>query len=522
MSPPPPSINISQLMTEAGNALRQGRPDDAGRALTQVLAVNPVLADAQYLYGVTCLMGNQAAKAAEWLRKAVAQRPTDADMQTYLGCALHDAGVFNEALIHLRRACELAPRQAKPRYNLGKALKEQGQLRDAAEALRHTLTLDAQHVLARIGVADIATMLGDIPRAVAEYRHVLHQQPGHAAAWHGLANLKTETLVPADIDLIRRALHQPSLPPDIRGMLGFSLFRALEDQQDYAGAFEALREANAEKRRLVHWDPIAERAQVDRIMAAFHSSLPTPANPTLGHEAIFIASMPRSGSTLVEHILASHADVRGANEIGDLSQVIEDESRRLNQPFPRWASTATASDWQRLGQDYLARTARWRERSARFTDKNVMNWPFLGAVRLMLPGAKIIHVQRDPLETCFSCYRHLFRHGVHYSYDLDEMAEHYCDYRRLSAFWLARYPQHVLDFPYEKLVQQPEAEIRRLLAFCELSFDRACLTPHQTAREVLSTASAAQVREPIRADTRRCAPYMTWLQPLRQRLSKQA
>ena len=517
-----PPTNIGQLMAEAGNALRQSRLDDAERALTQVLAANPVLADAQYLYGVTCLMGSQAATAAEWLRKAVAQRPTDADMQTYLGCALHDAGAFDEALIHLRRACELAPRQAKPRYNLGKALKEQGQLCDADEAFRHTLTLDAQHLLARIGVADIATMLGDIPRAVAEYRHVLRLQPEHAGAWHGLANLKTEALVPADIDLLRRALRQPKLSPDTRVMLGFSLFRALEDQQEYAGAFDALRKANAEKRRQVEWNAVSESARIDHIMAAFRPHLPAPTDPALGHEVIFIVSMPRSGSTLVEHILASHPDVQGANEIGDLPQVIEHESRRRSQPFPLWASTATAEDWRRLGQHYLARTARWREHNARFTDKNVMNWPFLGAIRLMLPGAKIIHVHRDPLETCFSCYRHLFRHGVHYSYDLDEMAEHYRDYQRLSAFWLMHHPGHVLDFPYERLVRQPEAEIRRLLAFCELAFHRTCLTPHQTAREVLSTASAAQVREPIRADTERSAPYMAWLQPLRQRLSKQA
>jgi len=137
----------------------------------------------------------------------------------------------------------------------------------------------------------------------------------------------------------------------------------------------------------------------------------------------------------------------------------------------------------------------------------------------MLPGARIIHCHRDPVETCFSCYRHLFRHGVHYSYDLDEMAGYYRDYERLSAFWLARHPQHVLDFPYETLVREPEAQIRRLLAFCELPFDPACLTPHQTRREVLSTASAAQVRQPIRADTAHSTPYLDWLQPLRERLA---
>ncbi|WP_458071058.1 sulfotransferase [Rhodanobacter sp. BL-MT-08] len=520
MSAHPTTNHISQWMAEAGRALGQGKLEAAERLLKQVLAANPVLADARYLYGITCLMRGQAGEAADWLRKAVEQRPADANMRTYLGCALHDAGAFDEALIHLRRACELAPQQAKLRYNLGKALKERGQLSEANEAFRQTLTLDAQHVLARLGVADIATMRGDIPRAVAEYRQVLRQQPGRAEAWHGLANLKTEPLGPDAIALIRRALGEPNLPPDTRVMLGFSLFRALEDQQDYAGAFDALRQANADKRRQIHWDAAAERAQIDRIVEAFQGPLPAPLNPTLGHEVIFIASMPRSGSTLVEHILATHPEVEGANEIADLPQVIDDESRRRGQPFPQWVNTATAEDWHRLGQDYLARTARWRARHPRFTDKNVVNWPLLGAARLMLPGAKIIHCHRDPVETCFSCYRQLFRNGVHYSYNLDEMAEHYRDYERLSALWLTHYPQHVLDLSYEALVQQPEAQIRQLLAFCNLPFDPACLTPHQTRREVLSTASAAQVREPIRADTAHSAIYLQWLQPLQEALSR--
>jgi Flp pilus assembly protein TadD len=347
MSTNPSATEINRLMTEAGKALAQGRLDDAECALKRALVANPDHADAQYLYGVTCLMGGRATPAADWLRKAVAQRPADANMQTYLGCALHDAGASGEALIHLRRACELAPRQPKPSYNLGKALKEMGQLRAADEAFRRTLRLDPQHVLARIGAADIATMQGDISRAVAEYRHVLRNHPERAEAWHGLANLKTETLGPADIELIRRALGQPNLPPDTRVLLGFSLFRALEDQHDYAGAFAALRQANADKRRMVHWDASAERAQSDQIMQAFSGPLPTPLDATLGREVIFIASMPRSGSTLVEHILATHPHVEGANEIGDLPQVIEDESRRRGQPFPRWVNAATADDWNR-------------------------------------------------------------------------------------------------------------------------------------------------------------------------------
>jgi tetratricopeptide (TPR) repeat protein len=510
---------IRRLLADAGRALNQRQPDLAEQVLVQILAVEPDLADAQFLYGLACLMRGDSTKAADLLRKAAEQRPRDASIQMYLGCALHDAGVSDEALVHLRLACDMVPGHAPSWYNLGKALKQQSRLDDAAEALRRALSLDDRHVLARICLADICTMQGDIARAVVEYRRVLRQQPDQAEAWHALANLKTESLSSEDMNQIRRAMRHPDISPETRVVLGFSLFKALEDQNDYVGAFEVLRDANASKRRLVNWDAAAEHARTDAIMDAFRSPLPVSLDPAQGQEVILVVSLPRSGSSLVEQILASHPQVEGANEIPDLPQVIEDESRRRGQPFPHWVAAATAQDWMRLGRDYLARTARWREQRPRFTDKGLLNWPLVGAALAMLPGAKIINCHRDPFETCFACYRQLFRHGMHFSYDLGEMADHYRDYQRLSDYWQMRFPGRVLDFSYETLLREPESQIRRLLAFCQLPFDPACLTPHQTKREVRSTASAAQVRQPIRTDAVHSAPYLDLLQPLRHRLA---
>jgi tetratricopeptide (TPR) repeat protein len=514
----PPAIR--QLLAEAGRALSQGQTDAAERALRQVLADAPTLVDAQVLYGVTSLMRGDSAKAIEFLRKAEQQCPDDANIQMSLGGALHDAGATDEALDHLRRACALAPKQASTWYNLGKALKQQWKLEEAINALRRALALNDGYILARISLADICTIQGNIAQAVREYRRVLQQQPEQAEAWHALANLKTEPLSATDVEHIRRALRNPAINPNTRVALGFSLFKALEDQRDYAGAFEALREANANKRRLVQWDAAAEHARIEMIMAAFRKPLPEPLNPSLGKEAILIVSMPRSGSTLVEHILASHPQVEGANEIPDLPSILEEESHRRGQAFPQWVGQADANDWARLGRDYLARTARWRENRPYFTDKGLLNWQWVGAVRAMLPGAKIIHCHRDPVDTCFSCYRQLFNDGIYYSYDLAELAEHYRDYQRLSDYWLMHYPDWILDFSYEALLQDPEVQVRRLLAFCELPFDPACLSPHEAKRNVYSTASAAQVRQPIRQEPARNAPYSDWLQPLRDRLSR--
>lgn len=520
MSPPFLSPAARQWLSEAGKALSQGRADLAERPLKRVLAEAPDFANAQFLYGIACQMRGDSGTAAEYMRKAALQRPDDPNILTNLGGALYDSGATDEAFAYLRRATELAPTQASNWYNLGKALKLHWQLDEAADTVRRALDLDERHIAARNTLADIFTIRGNIADAVAEYRKVLAIQPDQAHAWHALANLKTESLTMMDAKQIQQILQNQRLAPDVRISLGFSLYKALEDQHEYGDAFRALREANALKRQLVQWDPAASHAYIDAIIEAFRSPLPAPRDPNLGHEVILIASLPRSGSTLVEHILASHPLVEGANEIPDLSQVLDEESKRRGKNFPHWVVDATADDWARLGKSYLARTARWRAKRPYFTDKGLQNWQWVGAVRAMLPGAKIIHCHRDPIETCFACYRQLFSDGIHFSYDLDDLASYYKDYQRLGDYWHERYPGHGFDLSYEVLVREPETQIRQLLSFCQLPFDAACLSPHQTQRDVHSTASAAQVRQPIRQEPTRSASYNDWLQPLRDRLAR--
>ena len=520
MSPPSLSPAAQQWLSEAGKALSQGRADLAEPPLKRVLAEAPGFANAQFLYGIACQMRGDSRTAAQYMRKAAQQRPDDPNILTNLGGALYDAGATEEAFTCLHRATQLAPMHASPWYNLGKALKLQWQLDEAADALRHALQLDERHIAARVTLADIFTIRGNVAEAVAEYRKVLAFQPDHAPAWHGLANLKTVSFTPADAEQLQHLLQSRQLAPDARVMLGFSLYKALEDQHKYADAFQALREANAVKRQLVRWDAAAEHEHVGAIASAFRDPLPAPLDPGLGHEVIFIASLPRSGSTLVEHILASHPLVEGANEISDLSQVLEDESKRRGKDFPQWVRDATAEDWARLGQQYLARTIRWRLKRPYFTDKGLQNWEWIGAIRAMLPGAKIVSCHRDPLETCFACYRQLFSEGTFFSYDLKDLASYYNGYKKLSDYWQAHYADKVFDLAYEKLVQEPEAQIRQLLAFCQLPFDAACLSPHQTQRDVHSTASAAQVRQPIRGDTARSPHYRDFLGPLIQALDR--
>ncbi|HEY6894847.1 MAG TPA: sulfotransferase, partial [Rhodanobacteraceae bacterium] len=250
----------------------------------------------------------------------------------------------------------------------------------------------------------------------------------------------------------------------------------------------------------------------------FEAPPATAGDAARGSEVVFVISLPRAGSTLVEQILSAHPDVEGAGEINDLALVIEAESARRGEPYPAWIAKATPDDWQRLGAQYLERTARWRTARRVHVDKAVFNWAFVGAIAAMLPGARIVNVRRDPIETGWSCFKQSFARGQQvFSYALADVGAYWVDYDRLMFFWHARFPRRIYDLSYEALVAAPEPEIRRLLDFAGLPFSASCLKFHKSDR-VVRTASAAQVRQPMRADTARASNYGALLDPLRRAL----
>ncbi|MFC5581683.1 tetratricopeptide repeat-containing sulfotransferase family protein [Rhodanobacter terrae] len=514
----PLSPAAASLLARARKEWEQRQFDAAERSITEVLALAPDDADAIRMSGVAAQRRGDHTRAIGCFRRVLATWPEDADLRIGLGIALHEHGEIDEAMAHLRRACELAPASGSAWFNLGEALWRQARTEEAIGALRRALELVPSHIPARLSLARAQASCGQIDAAVAGFRGVLQLDPGHAEGWFGLSNLNTVRFDAADAAGLRQALARGDLPARHRELLSFTLAKALEDQGDYAQAFEVFRLANASRRRRVQWDAAGERRRVDAILRIFANDMPPPPDPGLGHEAILIVSIPRSGSTLVEQILASHPDVEGANEIKDMSQVIDAETRRRRSAFPLWAPDAGAEDWQRLGSEYLARTASWRKTRPRFTDKSLVTWYLVGAALAMLPAARVIIVRRDPVETCLACYRQCFTEKVGFTCDLDEMADYCIDFLRLTRFWLEKYPTRVFDLPYESLVADPETVTRRLLDFCGLPFDSACLEFHKTSRAVLSAPSAAQVRQPLRSDTARSALYGDKLDHLRRRL----
>jgi Tfp pilus assembly protein PilF len=526
-NPTPPSMQghtvdlppaAARLLVEASRALSRGQLELAGQSLAKVLALAPDCTEAHRLMGIAALMGRDHAKAIEHLRRALAARPDDSTLHMNLGSALIETGENDAGLACLQRACELDPGSVSTWYNFGKGLQFSAYLERARDALQRALAIDPRYIKARHSLATVLSSLGDTSAAVAIHRETLRQQPDCAEAWFTLANLKVEPFDKSDVAQLQSQLERPDLPADSRILLGFTLAQAMEDQADYARAFDILSEANVLKRRSVYWSRDEEHARVDAIANAFAQPLPAPLDATLGNEVVFIVCMPRSGSTLTEQILASHSQVEGADEIETLPQILNEESGRRGQPFPEWVPSATAEDWRRLGGEYLARTQRWRQQRPRFTDKNVNNWAFVGAALAMLPGARVVNSRRDALETCFAWYRQLFSNrSIHFGYDLDDIVDYYAGYAHLSRLWRERFPQQYFDHDYESLQADAEAQIRRLLDFCKLPFDPACLAFHQSSRAVL-TISAAQVRQPLQRDTARSARYGGKLDPLRARL----
>ncbi|MGH8157150.1 MAG: tetratricopeptide repeat-containing sulfotransferase family protein [Rhodanobacter sp.] len=498
----------------AGEALEVGRVDEAERRLADASASDPQHPEVLRMQaGIHSLRG-RSQQAISTMRQALAQRPQDALYHNTLGTLLGSAGEFDAAIAALRHCCELQPDLALAWYNLGVMLTRSVRNDEAASALQRAVALAPDHMAARALLGDMLRTRGDTGEAVAEYRKVLAELPWAGIAWWGLADLRTERFTDDDIERMQAALQQPRASEDDRIATGFALAKALDDDGRHADSLVALTQANAIARRRQQWNADAFSTGITAIQQAF-APPPAAAAEPLGKEVIFIVSLPRSGSTLIEQILASHSSVEGAGELPDLPQVLGEESRRRGQPFPQWVRAMQPADWERLGRRYLERTAHWRPQRPVFTDKLPNNWMYIGAIRAMLPGARIIACRRDPLETCFSCYRQYLA-GNEYTRTFDDLAAFWRDFDRSIRHWHALHPAQVFEHEYERLLADPEAHIRRLLDFCRLPFEPACVNFHENRREVRSP-SATQVRQPLH-DTARAPRYGALLDPLRTAL----
>jgi tetratricopeptide (TPR) repeat protein len=509
--------SATQQVMIAAQALDAGRADEADRQLERVLTAYPDHPEVLRMKAGILSLRGQHHDAVRLMQRALVHRPQDALYHNTLGSLLGTAGDYEGAIRALQRTCELEPRLAIAWYNLGVMLTKSVRNEEATDALQRAITIAPDHVAARALLADLLRTRGDVEAAAAEYRRLLSVRPTFGLAWWGLADLRTQRFDAKDVAQMQAALQRADATENDRIAIGFALAKAFDDEGQYAQSLEALGRANATARRYQAWNAPHFSKAIGTISDAFEPA-PSGSSEPLGSNVIFIVSLPRSGSTLVEQILASHSLVEGAGELPDLPQVLAEETQRLGgKPIPQWARVATPEDWRRLGQRYLDRTARWRSERPVFTDKLPNNWIYIGAIRAMLPGAHIVVVRRDPLETCFSCYRQPLDGSNGYSRSFDDLAAFWRDFDRSVSRSAPLHPAHVRQHSYEAMVADPETQIRELLAFCGLPFEEACVNFHQNQR-VVRSPSATQVRQPMRKDTARSQRYGALLNPLRAAL----
>jgi hypothetical protein len=302
-----------------------------------------------------------------------------------------------------------------------------------------------------------------------------------------------------------------------RVWLAFALGKAYDDVGDHARAFEALLLGNRLKRQQILYDERATLAQFARIEALITKEMIGTARTGEGTPVpVLIVGMPRSGTTLVEQMLASHPNVFGAGELPDLATLTAGLRDASGSAYPECVATMGRDAVRACGDVYLEGLRRRAPDAACITDKLPANFAHLGFACRAVPNLRIVHVRRDPLDTCLSCFSKLFAQDqLHFAYDLGELGRYYQGYARLMAHWRKALPPRVmLELHYEELVADPEPHARRLFAHCGLAWDPACLRFHETRRPV-RTLSAGQVREPLfLASVGRARPYREWLGPL--------
>lgn len=509
---------VAPLLQATAAALDAGRADEAEHYLTQIRPIQPDHPEVlRMLAGLHSLRGRHGV-AVRAMQQAVSMRPADPMYHNTMGMILGSAGDYDNAIDALQRACRLDRKLVIAWYNLGVMLTRCLRHEEAVAALRRVIALAPQHARARTMLAEMLHTQGKVAEARAEYRHILAGQPWAGTAWWGLADLKNTRFQPEDAGRMRHALQHPRASDDDKIAIGMALAKALDEAGEYGPSLQALAEAHQLARRRSRWDGARFTTAHQAIDTAFATAMPAPENANQGQELIFVVGLPRSGTTLAEQILASHSRVEGAGELTDLPLILNEESRRRGMPFPQWVATTTASDWNRLGRQYLDRTASWRSRRPVLVDKLPNNWEFIGAIRAMLPGAHIVICRRDPVETCLSAHR---QHMVNneYTRTFEDLGTYWRAFDHSATAWLQQAPEHVFTHDYERLLAAPEPSIRKLLAFCNLEFEPGCLHFHDTDR-VVRSPSASQVRQPLRTDTARAERYGELLDPLRKALGR--
>jgi len=464
--------------------------DDAQLLLSAVLEVAPTYRAARFEYAGVLVELHQYVPARRELDLLLKDDPGNRSFNMLYAACLVGLGEHERAVVMYRGLLEGGPDDADVYLSIGHAQKTLGRQQEAIEA----------------------------------YRTAAACRPHFGDAYWSLANLKTYRFVAEEVARLRAAEASPEIPLVDGYHLCFALDKALEDERDFAGSMQYYETGNALKRAESRYrSEIIEantRQQMTVCTAAFFDS--RRGAGARDPDPIFIVGLPRSGSTLLEQILASHSRVEGTQELANVQQIVHRLRGRdpdpANPRYPHIFTRMSDDDFRQLGEHYLAETRAYRTDKPFFIDKMPNNFRHLGLIHLMLPNARIIDARREPMACCFSNLKQLFANGQEFTYSIDDIARYYRTYLELMGHWNRVLPGRVLRIQHEDLVDDLEGNVRRLLEFCGLPFETACVEFHKTERSV-RTASSEQVRRPLnREGLDQWKNFEPWLGPLRSAL----
>lgn len=503
--------------------LARARTDEAIACLQRALVIDPDYAEAHCALAMALRLIRQSADAVAHCQSALAIDPDYAQAHFTLASALKDLRRFDEAIAHYRTALSLQPDFAQACNGMGLALDAAGRPDEALTCFAQALAIKPDYAEAFANRGAVLQVIGELDQARAAFAQACDLEPRRASHYFGLSNAARMKADDPHLAAMKDlALDMAMLDEGEQVQLHFALAKALSDIGENDGSFDHLRRGNDLKRARLAYDEAGTLALFDRIRAVFTPELLRERQGG-GHPSsvpVFIVGMPRSGSTLVEQMLSSHPAVFGAGERDDLRAAIRQAGADGGPvSFPEAVRTLPANRFHALGESYVARIAAVAAAAGhgatRITDKTLMHANLLGLIRLALPNAHVIHIQRDAVDTCLSCYSKLFEDELPFTYDLGELGRYYRAHSDLMAYWDKVLPRGwVLHVPYQALVEDFENQARRIVAHCGLDWDDACLAFHETKRAV-RTASASQVRRPLyRSAVGRWRPQDELLAPL--------
>jgi len=482
--------------------LKAGRKDEAIAAFREVLKRSPENVNAMRFLAIACWREMQnLAEAEAWLRRATSIAPDFTAAWLTLGPILLEMNKNVEAIDCYRSALKSAPQNGTIWAGLGNALAMASYPEESVQAFERAIELGTDSANVQMSFAHVLKTLGDQPAALRAYRAAVAKKPDFGEAYWSMANLKIFHFEADEVDAMEQELEKPGLGEVSEVHFRFALGKAWEDRGDYDRAWYYYDSGNRRQRPLVSHDPVEMEERHRRIMEIFSREFidAHEGNGLDTGDPILIVGLPRSGSTLVEQILASHSQVEGTSELPVLSKLAAaiGRYRTDDAQFPEALLDLRRKDWQAYGKQYLNAAARYRlSERPRFTDKLPNNFPLIGLLHLILPNAKVINARRHPLDTCLGCYKQLFAKGQNFTYDVEDLAHYYANYDAVISHWHKVLPGKVLDVHYEDTVTNLEAQVRRILEHCGLPFEEACVRFHETDRAV-KTASSEQVRQPI-------------------------